>query len=89
MGKDELLTVNYPVCGKKLLRTKQGEIEIQCPKCKQRRKRYRIGCRDRSSSGGREGRYRPGAACKDPFGSGHGGTDQKPGGEYQIRKQIT
>lgn len=35
MGKDELLTVNCPVCGKKLLRTKQGEIEIQCPKCKQ------------------------------------------------------
>ena len=35
MSKDELLTVNCPVCGKKLLRTKQGEIEIQCPKCKQ------------------------------------------------------
>jgi len=34
LSKDELLTVNCPVCGKKLLRTKQGEIEIQCPKCK-------------------------------------------------------
>jgi len=34
MSKDELLTVTCPVCGKKLLRTKQGEIEIQCPKCK-------------------------------------------------------
>jgi len=35
LSKDELLTVTCPVCGKKLLRTKQGEIEIQCPKCKQ------------------------------------------------------